>query len=107
MASLANLYSLNLTGNQLTWSKQAAPGVERDRAVLAAFYNAVDGDNWRDNTNWLSETLLDGWHGVQAGGDGRVTRLDLSHNNLSGELPLELGSLANLTGSPEASAATS
>ena len=72
------------------------PSAANDRAALAALYRATDGANWFDDTNWLSDTPLDGWHGVTTDGAGRVTELNLGDNLLAGELPPELGSLANL-----------
>ena len=76
---------------------QAADSVEADRAALVALYNATDGDNWTNNTNWLSDEPIDEWLGVKTDDDGRVTYLTLSRNNLVGPLPAELGSLSNLT----------
>ena len=67
-----------------------------DRAALVAFYNATDGANWLNNSNWLSSAPTGQWHGVTTDGDGRVIQLDLSENQLSGEIPPELASLANL-----------
>ena len=46
--------------------------------------------------NWLSDEPLGQRYGVTADGNGRVTQLRLSDNRLSGELPEELGNLANL-----------
>ena len=68
-----------------------------DREILIALYNATDGANWTNNTNWLSDEPLGNWHGVTTDADGRVTRLALSSNNLAGTIPAELGSLSNLT----------
>ena len=67
-----------------------------DRAALVALYEATDGDNWTDNTNWLSDRPLGEWYGVTTDGNGRVARLDLSENALSGSLPASLGNLTNL-----------
>ena len=67
-----------------------------DREALVVLYNAMDGPNWEDDENWLSDAPLDEWKGVATGDDGRVEELDLSENRLSGEIPPELGSLANL-----------
>ena len=36
-------------------TKTATPTSGGDRAALVALYNATDGPNWNDNTNWLSE----------------------------------------------------
>jgi len=67
-----------------------------DRAVLVALYAATDGDDWTNDTNWLSDRPLGEWHGVTTNANGRVTRLDLDDNALSGTLPSELGNLTNL-----------
>ena len=49
-------------------------------------YNATDGANWTDKTNWLSKKPIGEWHGVTTDSDGRVTRLILSGNNLNGSI---------------------
>ena len=69
---------------------------EEDRAVLVELHNATDGANWTDNTNWLSDEPMRTWHGVTTDDDGRVARLSLSENQLTGEIPAELGNLFNL-----------
>ncbi len=71
--------------------------VASDRAALIALYNATDGPNWRNSTNWLSDNPLGEWHGVTTDGEGRVLQLILTDNQLSGEIPSELGNLSNLT----------
>ncbi len=68
-----------------------------DRAVLVALYEATGGSNWTKNDNWLTDAPLDAWHGVWTDASGRVQRLDLRDNGLAGEIPSELGALANLT----------
>ena len=70
---------------------------ETDREALVAFYNATDGENWKNNRNWLSDAPIGEWEGVTTAANGRVTGLDLQENQLSGELPPELGNLTNLT----------
>ena len=67
-----------------------------DREALVALYNATDGANWANNDNWLSDEPLDTWHGVTVS-DGRVTRLALDDNQLTGAIPAELGELASLS----------
>ena len=66
------------------------------REALIALYNATDGANWRDRTNWLGSERLWFWHGVTTNADGFVTELVLDDNNLSGTLPPELGDLTQL-----------
>ena len=68
-----------------------------DRAALVALYNATDGPNWVDKTNWLSNRSFEDWFGVDTDNDGRVTQLSLSGNQLGGQVPSELSGLANLT----------
>ena len=48
-----------------------------DRSALVALYNATDGANWVNNTNWLSSEPIGEWFGVTTNEDGRVTRLNL------------------------------
>ena len=61
-----------------------------------ALYEATDGDNWTNKTNWLSDEPLGEWYGVDTNANGRVTRLNLESNALSGALPSSLGDLTNL-----------
>ena len=68
---------------------------EMDRAALVALYNAMNGSNWTNKSNWLSVKPLDEWHGVSASG-GRVRSLNLSSNNLSGSIPSSISNLSGL-----------
>ena len=52
--------------------------VNPDRAALMALYNATDGPNWVDNTNWLTDAPLGEWYGVRTDAAGRVVWIDLS-----------------------------
>ena len=65
--------------------------------VLIDFYDATDGPNWTNNTNWLSAAPVNEWHGVGTT-RGRITRLSLADNNLSGAIPWQLGYLPDLEG---------
>ena len=67
-----------------------------DRAALVELYNATGGASWTNNTNWLSDRPIREWYGVSTDPDGRVSELFLSGNQLTGEIPTELGSLSNL-----------
>ena len=70
--------------------------VPDDRDVLITLYNALDGPNWTHSNNWLSDLPLGAWYGVETDGDGKVIKLDLGFNDLSGSIPPELGNLTNL-----------
>ena len=72
------------------------PAFPPDRAVLEALYNATDGPNWSFNRNWLSDRPISEWFGVETDGEGRVIALHLPGNQLRGEIPPEVGNLANL-----------
>ncbi len=67
-----------------------------DRTALTALYEATDGPNWTQNEGWLTDAPLGSWHGVDTDESGRVVTLSLEANGLTGELPPELGNLANL-----------
>ena len=68
-----------------------------DRAVLVALYHSTGGANWGANANWLSDRPIGEWHGVTTNSNGRVVELGLLRNQLTGEIPPELGGLSNLT----------
>jgi len=72
-------------------------GADADRAALEAFYEAAGGPNWTNNDGWLTAAPLGDWHGVTTDSRGRVTELELTENNLTGEIPPELGDLTALT----------
>ena len=80
------------TGTTATTAGDAAS----DRAALVALYNATDGANWLNKDNWLSNSPMGDWKGVDTDSDGRVTLLDLRDNQLTGAIPAELGRLTNL-----------
>ena len=67
-----------------------------ERAALVALNHATGGLNWTLNENWLTDRPLREWSGVDVDGQGRVIRLDLVNNGLTGTIPSELGSLTNL-----------
>ena len=62
-----------------------------DRAVLVALYHATNGDNWTNNSNWLSDAPLNQWYGVDTDNRWNVHELSLTDNQLTGQLPPELG----------------
>ena len=84
-----------------TISSHEGTGVEcaplTDREILKVLYAATDGSGWIDSDNWLTDAALRDWHGVEVDVQGRVTRLRLDENDLTGPIPSELGNLANLT----------
>ena len=76
-------------------SLDCSPSADRD--ILQRIYESMGGQQWHDNSNWLSDAPLREWHGVQTDGQGRVVSLDLSHNGLDGPIPADIGALEALT----------
>ena len=70
---------------------------QSDVAVIESLYQATGGANWTNSDGWLGEGAVSDWYGIRADSLGRVTRLDLSDNGLTGRLPRILGQLAQLT----------
>lgn len=93
-----------LTDKSSNTTSKALPGCEiDDRNALIAIYNATDGPNWINNTNWNTAAPLDTWYGVKTNANGCVTVLDMNPintpnggNGLKGMLPNELGDLSQL-----------
>jgi hypothetical protein len=75
-------------------SDQIAISEDQCNALLS-IYDATGGDAWTVNTNWLETDDPCGWHGVSCLG-GTIVGLDLYNNNLTGELPLEIGAFPDL-----------
>ena len=67
-----------------------------ERTALVALYDATDGQNWAYHDNWLSNLPVGEWYGVTTDSVGSVTQLTLQGNRLEGEIPAQLGQLANL-----------
>ena len=67
-----------------------------DRDALMGLYHAAGGTGWKKSVNWGTDAPLRDWFGVTVDDGGRVIRLSLDANNLTGTIPPELGGLANL-----------
>ena len=70
---------------------------ESDRAALEALHEATGGAGWTNSRRWLADPAVGEWFGVESDSLGRVVALDLANNGLSGELPVQLGQLTELT----------
>lgn len=69
---------------------------DRQKVALMELYNATDGDNWTDNTNWCSDADISEWYGVSTLSSGLVGALELQGNNLCGELPASVSYFVEL-----------
>ncbi|MEE9363949.1 MAG: leucine-rich repeat domain-containing protein [Cellulophaga sp.] len=93
---------LTLTRNNITLTigPPDTCGVsETEKQALLDLYNSTNGDNWTNtlagNQPWDATIPVCDWFGLTVV-DGKVTRLDLVRNNLTGQLPLNIGDLVNL-----------
>ena len=87
----------------VAWAERAAVSLpqycnEVDVTALESLYEATGGADWRNSGGWLASPALNEWYGVESDSLGRVVSLDLTNNELSGELPAELGHLSEMTG---------
>lgn len=65
-----------------------------DSLALVNFYQATNGASWSSKNNWLTGPVQT-WEGVTVE-QGRVTRIYLPFNRVSGSLPYHLGFLQEL-----------
>jgi len=66
-----------------------------DYEPLVSLYQATDGDNW--TTSWdLSDCDVCSYFGITCDENGRVSRIELDENNLTGFIPSEIGEFTNL-----------
>ncbi|MBO7553219.1 MAG: hypothetical protein J6T82_04205, partial [Bacteroidaceae bacterium] len=68
---------------------------DSEREALMDIYESMGGAQWLQNYLWDSERALNYWYGVKIE-HGVVTELDLSMNNLIGELPQSISKLKHL-----------
>jgi hypothetical protein len=69
----------------ITVSQGAVTPVQSDSLALVALYHATGGANW--TRRWTLTRPLSQWPGLTLTENGRVAVLDVSNNNLTGELP--------------------
>ena len=117
LGNLSSLTILNLFGNELSgeipsellalldleimtlWGNQFHGDIlthSSDRNALSSLYNATSGAGWTDNEYWVTNEPVFTWYGVGIDTNGHVTALLLEDNQLTGEMPSELGSLSSL-----------
>ncbi len=66
-----------------------------DSLALVALYNATAGPSWIIDWN-LNQPVCTPWPGVELDNSGYVTSIQLSGNNLTGTLPMEIGNFSRL-----------
>ncbi|GGD07541.1 hypothetical protein GCM10011368_06840 [Hyunsoonleella pacifica] len=69
------------------------------RTILSEFYDATNGDQWINNTNWKDPNVpVCDWYGISTDinpntGITRISGLNLSNNNLEGYIPQTFANL--------------
>lgn len=67
---------------------------QSDSLMLVKLFESTDGEKWTNNQGWLKANLAK-WQGITIV-DGRVTKIELPNNNLSGSIPIMLRNLSKL-----------
>ena len=78
-----------------TTANQLVSADKQDSLALVELYSSTNGDNWKNSTGWLVDSVYK-WYGVELDAAGRVTGIDLSGNDLTGQLPVSISNLAGL-----------
>ncbi|GKY92090.1 hypothetical protein MPSEU_000180400 [Mayamaea pseudoterrestris] len=75
-----------------------SPQQRLSRFALSTFYYATGGDDWYNNSGWLTELSECDWYTENKSNciESDVTYLQLGNNNLVGSLPEEIGLLSTL-----------
>ena len=68
--------------------------VTNDSLALVALYQSTNGGSW--SVQWDLNQPFTTWHGIHTNSIGCVTGIDLSNNQLSGTIPVEIGQLDRL-----------
>ena len=85
------------------WVDQAEAAIERishipqprvtnpgDIEAVVALYNTTDGPNWGNSSGWMKgDPCQDQWYGLHCI-NGRIVEINLSNNQLSGQIPLNI-----------------
>lgn len=65
---------------------RSTPTSPQEKAALEALYYSTNGDNWTENTNWLTgDPCQNSWYGVTCD-QGSIVWLILKSNNLAGDI---------------------
>ena len=88
--------TIRATADSVSATSAITVVLDPDRAGLMALYHAAGGSEWVRSRNWLTDEPVGEWTGVEVDEQGRVTGLELSWNNMKGNLPPELGRMEML-----------
>ena len=66
------------------------------KEILTFLYNAMNGENWKDNTGWKSATDECTVYGITCDDNGDIVKIELGNNNLAGTPPAVIFTLSKL-----------
>ena len=101
--SLIVILALVTSINALSQSNQVPDNIEFH--VLKDLFDSLGGPSWTNKNNWptagnwppaATSVQFATWYGVTVT-NGDITSINLSNNNLQGQLPFRVGNLATLT----------
>ncbi len=75
---------------------EESSSLAKERAALTALYNSLNGTQWTRKDNWLTDRPLNEWYGIGVDAQGHVIVINLPDNNLSGNIPAEIGDFTKL-----------
>jgi len=86
--------AVNVGNNCVPLSSNKACNRNTDSLALVALYNSTNGANWTNN--WDLTQPMNTWDRVFLNSKGCVKWLWLQNNNLTGNIPAQLGNLSNI-----------
>lgn len=55
-----------------------------EKQTLLTLFDSLNGNEWKDKTKWCSDEPIDRWKGVKVNRSGRIQKIILDDNQLSG-----------------------
>ncbi len=85
-------------GNTTIFSCENVTDVsQKECEALVALYNSTNGAHWTNHDGWLQNNNVCEWYGITCDdNDIYVKDIILTHNNLSGNIPVNIDGLHNL-----------
>ncbi len=86
----------DLTLYSITEDVNLTNGVlSKDYDALIALYDSTGGNSWTNRTYWKTDKNVSEWYGITVD-SGRIYKISLPNNNLSGAIPSQIGELDKL-----------